>query len=66
MESVKVKDLTIDEFKSLISATVKETMEDLVEDMLALSSAKYLESIKEARRDYKEGRVKPFEEISGA
>jgi len=63
MGSVKVKDLTTDELKSLISNTIKETMEDLVEDMLALSSGKYLKSIEEARRDYREGRVKPFEKI---
>jgi hypothetical protein len=54
----KVKDLTIGELRSLISDTVKETMEDLVEDILALSSPKYLRSIEEARRDYKEGKVK--------
>ncbi len=54
----KVKDLTIGEFRSLISDSVKEAMEDLVEDILALSSPKYLRSIEEARRDYKEGKVK--------
>lgn len=60
---MKVKDLTIEELRTLISDTVKETMEDLIEDMLALSSEEYLRSIEEARRDYKEGRVKYFEEI---
>jgi len=51
------------ELHSLISDTVKETMEDLIEDMLALSSDDYLYSINEARNDYNEGRVKNFEEI---
>ena len=59
----KVKDLTVMELHSLISDTVKETMEDLIEDMLALSSDDYLYSINEARNDYNEGRVKNFEEI---
>jgi len=59
----KVKDLTVMELHSLISDTVKETMEDLIEDMLALSSDDYLHSINEARNDYNEGRVKNFEEI---
>ncbi|MBC2701226.1 MAG: hypothetical protein HF976_07410 [ANME-2 cluster archaeon] len=58
-----MKDLTVMELHSLISDTVKETMEDLIEDMLALSSDEYLHSINEARNDYNEGRVKKFEEI---
>jgi len=33
------------------------------EDILALSSDKYLRSIEEARSDYKEGKVKSLEEI---
>lgn len=59
----KVKDLTIGELRSLISDSVKEAMEDLIEDILALSSPQYLRSIKEARRDYKEGKVKSLEEF---
>ena len=58
----KVKDLTIGELRSLISDSVKEAMEDLVEDILALSSPKYIRSVEEARRDYKEGKVKSLEE----
>lgn len=58
----KVKDLTIGELRSLISDTVKEAMEDLIEDVLALSSPQYLRSIEEARKDYKEGKVKSLEE----
>ncbi len=54
----KVKDLTVDELKSLISEVVKESIEDLIEDILALSSESYLRSIEEARKDYKEGKVK--------
>jgi hypothetical protein len=54
----KVKDLTVVELHSLISDTVKGTMEDFIEDILALSSDDYLHSINEARSDYKEGRVK--------
>ena len=66
MEAVKVKDLTVGDLKSLISDTVKNVMEDLIEDMLALSSDEYLRSIEEARRDYNEGRVKYFEEVFDA
>ncbi|HIE13492.1 MAG TPA: hypothetical protein EYP63_08745 [Desulfotomaculum sp.] len=61
---LKVKDLTVGELKSLISNTVKESLEDLVEDIAALSSDEYVRSIKEARTDYREGRIKGLEEIS--
>ena len=59
----KVKDLTIEELRSLISDTVREAMNDSIEDMLALSSDEYLKSIEEARNDYKTGRVRSIEEI---
>jgi len=58
-----VKDLTVGELRSLISDTVRGTMEGLIEDMLALSSDEYLRSIEEARSDYKEGKVQYLEEI---
>lgn len=59
----KVKDLTVEELQSLISDTIKSALEDLIEDMLALSSDEYLQSIEEARKDYKEGRIKYLEDI---
>lgn len=61
--ATKVRDLSVVELQSLISDTVRETMEDIIEDVLALSSDKYLQSIKEARSDYKEGKVKNLEDI---
>ena len=59
----KVKDLTVDELRALVSDTVRGVMEDSIEDMVALTSERYLQSIEEARRDYKEGRVKSFEDV---
>jgi hypothetical protein len=38
-------------------------LQDIVEDILALSNEEYLSSIEEARNDYKAGRVKAFEEL---
>jgi lipoate-protein ligase A len=64
METVtKLKELTVEEFRTLISNTIRESMEDLIEDLTALSSKEYLTSIREARDDYKHGRVKSIEEI---
>ncbi|HEX7576050.1 MAG TPA: hypothetical protein VF360_06675 [Candidatus Methanoperedens sp.] len=61
--ATKLRDLTVGEFKTFISDTIKENIEDLFEDLTALSSKEYLISIKEAREDYKHGRVKSIEEI---
>jgi len=59
----RVKDLTVKELQSLISNTIREAMQDLIEDVMAVSSEEYLKSIEEARGDYKDGRVKNLEEI---
>lgn len=37
-----------------------EKREDFLEELLAATSPEYLRSIKEARNDYKAGRVKAF------
>jgi|FrelakmetLWP11LW_1041352.scaffolds.fasta_scaffold607030_1 lipoate-protein ligase A len=59
----KIKDLTVEEFRSLLSDTLKEAMDDWKEDMLALSSQQYIDSIKESRKEYKEGKFKNLEDI---
>ena len=59
----KVKDLTVGKLQSLISATVRGVLEDLIEDIQALSSDEYLRSIEEARNDYNEGKVKYIEDV---
>lgn len=61
--TIKVKDLTVKELQSIISDTVRNTFEDLLEDRMALKSKKYTDSIKQAREDYKKGRVKTFKEL---
>ena len=59
----KIKELTENEFVFLVEEIVRKIMEDISEDFLALASKNYLDSIEEARRDYKEGKVKSFEEV---
>ena len=61
--TAKVSDMTVEELKELISESVRESVEDIIEDFLALHSEEYLKSIEEAREDYKNGRVKSFEEL---
>ena len=41
----KVEGLTVVEFRSLISDAMRATLKNLIEDVSALSSPKYLESI---------------------
>jgi DNA primase large subunit len=48
----RVADLTTGELERLVENTVRRTIEDYVETLEALSSASYLESIREAREDY--------------
>jgi hypothetical protein len=60
-----VKDLTTEELQTLIKTTVAETLQELMEDLLALNNPTYLASIETARNDYRAGRVKSFEEVFG-
>jgi len=59
----KIKELTVSEFQNLIDDSMKKAFGDIAEDILALSNPGYIDSIKEARRDYKEGRTKSFDEV---
>ena len=43
----------------------KKERDSFLEDLLASTSPEYLESIKEARADYKAGRVKSHQEVFG-
>jgi hypothetical protein len=58
----KVKDLTVQDLRDLVSSIVKETMEEFIEDMLVLSSKDYLLAIEEEKEDDKGGRTKQLEE----
>lgn len=57
--TVKVKDMTAEELQKLIAETVNNVMEDI----LGLSSEKYLKSIKEARKEYKDGKFTKIEDL---
>ena len=59
----KIRDLTVNEFQTLVHQTMHETFEDVAEEILALSSPEYLKSIEEARQDFKEGKTKTFEDV---
>jgi hypothetical protein len=60
--STKISDLTLGELKDLISKAVQEAMEDYLEDLKALSNKDYINSVKEAREDYKAGDYQNLDE----
>lgn len=55
--------LTQKELIAAVKAMKKKEREALLEDLLAAISPEYLSSIREAREDYKAGRVKSHEEV---
>jgi PHD/YefM family antitoxin component YafN of YafNO toxin-antitoxin module len=48
-----------------IKAMKKKERDAFLEDLLAATSPVYLESIREARADYKAGRIKTHKEVFG-
>ena len=64
-----VKALTIevkpDEIIEAVKKMRKKERDSFLEDLLASTSPEYLRSIKEARADYRAGRVKSHEEVFG-
>lgn len=61
---VKVN-LNPEEIIKAIKKMKKRERDAFVEDLLASTSPEYLNSIKEARADYKAGRIKVHEEVFG-
>ena len=59
----KISYLTIDKLKNLIISIVHTTMEDFLEDLRALSSEDYVNSIREAREDFKAGDSRGYSEV---
>ena len=54
---------TVNQIIDAIETMEKEAQENFIEDLFAALSPRYLESIKEARLDYKENRVYSHEEV---
>ena len=52
-----VKDLPVEDLERLIERVVRRTLDEYLEDLEALASPEYLASVREAREDYRAGRV---------
>ena len=64
LESIKME-IKPEEIIAAIKKMTKEERDSFLEDLLASTSPEYLKSIKEARSDYRAGRVKSHEEVFG-
>ncbi len=62
--TLKIK-ITKKEMIDAVKGMKKEERDAFLEDLLASTSPEYLQSIKEARADYKAGRVKRHDEVFG-
>ena len=58
-----VRDMSSDDLREMIEDTVRRTLENYLEDLQALSSSSYLDSIAEAREDNRQGRTVPLEDL---
>ncbi|NUM52195.1 MAG: hypothetical protein HUU46_01000 [Candidatus Hydrogenedentes bacterium] len=61
--TARVADMTVDELKQLISESVHESFEDLMEDLAAMNSPSYIASVEEARSQYKRGEIVTLDEL---
>ena len=64
LNSIKLE-IKPDEIIAAVKKMKKRERDNFLEDLLAATSPEYLKSIKEARSDYKAGRIKRHEEVFG-
>jgi PHD/YefM family antitoxin component YafN of YafNO toxin-antitoxin module len=64
LNAIKVN-LSRQEIIGAVKSMSKKDRDDFLEELLAATSPEYLKSIKEARADYKAGRVKTHDEVFG-
>jgi hypothetical protein len=64
LESIKIE-IQPEVIIAAIKRMAKKERDSFLEDLLASTSPEYLKSIKEARADYKAGRVKTHQEVFG-
>ena len=62
--SVKIE-IAAEEIIRAVKAMQKKERDALVEDILASTAPEYLDSVREARADYRAGRVKSHKEVFG-
>jgi hypothetical protein len=64
LNSIKIN-LSREQIIGAVLAMKKQEREAFLEELIAATSPEYLESIQEARSDYKAGRIKSHDEVFG-
>ncbi len=64
LESIKME-IRPEVIIAAVKKMTKKERDSFLEDLLASTSPEYLKSIKEARADYKAGRVRTHQEVFG-
>lgn len=64
LDAIKIN-LSRREIIGAVKAMKKRERESFLEELLAATSPEYLESIQDARTDYKAGRIKRHDEVFG-
>nr|VFK26956.1 MAG: hypothetical protein BECKMB1821G_GA0114241_102428 [Candidatus Kentron sp. MB]VFK31214.1 MAG: hypothetical protein BECKMB1821I_GA0114274_102127 [Candidatus Kentron sp. MB]VFK75394.1 MAG: hypothetical protein BECKMB1821H_GA0114242_102128 [Candidatus Kentron sp. MB] len=63
MHSALQVDVSPDRIIAAVKAMDGEARQEFIEDLLAATSPEYLESIRQARNDYREGHVYSHEDV---
>jgi hypothetical protein len=63
IDTMKIKELSVDEFKYLMKSIINESLQEYIEDIKALSSVSYINSIAESRQEYNTGNYIKLEDI---
>jgi len=56
-------DISPQQIIAAVKSMDEETQQEFLEDLLAQTSPEYLESIRQARNDYREGRIYSHEDV---
>ncbi len=64
MQQVKIP-ISTDDIIEAVKKMKKSDREVFIEDLLAITSPEYIQSVREARAEYKAGKTKSHEEIFG-
>jgi uncharacterized protein YeeX (DUF496 family) len=65
MSTALKMEISAEEIIEAIKKMKKKDREDFIEDLIAATSPNYLSSIKEARAEYKAGKVKAHKDVFG-
>jgi hypothetical protein len=59
-----INNISPDELKSYIKESLREVLEDYLEDIRANASNEYILSVNEARKDYQSGKTLTLDKLS--